>query len=551
MNSVVEKVPTKDYRKKVLIGLVAIIVLACLAVFALANIVGISVNSPTNASEIYTTLVNLTITTNVTAENCTAYLSTTSTANNTGMDLLAEGPLNTQWRYNMTLGVPNTGYRSVWFRCGNGSYYDSNLTLGLTYFTINEVAVNGVVATGSNLTNGTTYDEFPVMNLTLNRSAAYCEALLNYGNGTLKTASLTAMTGRTRHYLTTNPGDTNSTNFASVTWFCNDTWGNKTWINTSATNLTYVKWDSTPPKITNDNTTWINISNSRYLNISWMNTEEYQLKNCSVRVYSVDDSAYIDKNATVFGETTDKVRRCNITLTGDDVRGTGYFKIEKIAYDTLGHKSAGATNYANQTGVTYALKSGTWNLIGAYGLNGALKYGSANETFLHYCQNITGATYISWFNQSELAVDTPGGNHSYVTYQCGSAGYAKLWTISDGSGIYVSVSADTQYAIVNYTDFVVPKRQLTANASTSDTAWNQLGIWNTSWPAGKRLSEVCALDTNITYASYHDFSNNTYYTHKCTGKAWDINNVSVPIGSAVWIQLNTSVSKNTGDWLAG
>ena len=371
-----------------------------------------------------------------------------------------------------------------------------------------------------NLTN---YTSFPTFNATVVDNAT-TGCYFTYYNGTLSNVSNFTMANDTitNWYNVTSTGikDSVQWGYGNITYRCH----NSTDLAVSGTYFFHL--DVTAPTVTADNVTKLNYTSNGltkpYLNVTFIGTDAdtfYSTGGKSrgwIKVYGPGggNGEYECTNNTPMNNSNTAIT-FHYNVTDTQLSGTGWFRIDKWATDWYGKNSTTSANYVNNTGVAYALKTG-WNMIGTYG----------NETYATVCDRISNITYVSLFNNS-------GNYHNYTTYACGASTGAST-VIGDGRGIYVYATTDVQAYNVNYSSFSAPATYISTNMSTTDTPWNMAGIYAVG---GRRLSAICSLDGNITYVSYNDFSNNTYYTHKC---GWDINNVTAPVGTAVWIKYNNT-----------
>lgn len=311
----------------------------------------------------------------------------------------------------------------------------------------------------------------------------------------------------------TTLGESGAGQWSNITFACHDG-ATLSWMNTSnTTGFILFGYDATAPVISAYTIKGLNESKP-YLNITFKLAEN----NLDRIWFKVINSAGNQNTYFVTNNTTGVWNKTYIyRATGLEVDNiNGYFIIEVGANDTYGNA---ATKY-NRTALTYLWTAGYWNLVGTFG----------NETLLEICNRGVNTTYISYYNNSY-------GYHNFTTHQCGTS--ANNATVAnDGNGVYVATAATVQVFNINASNFsAAPKVNISINGTATESPWNIIGIYAR---AGKLASQICTANSNITYVTYHLTSNNTYITHHC---GWDINNVTIPTGMAVWAKAGNSSEK--------
>lgn len=374
----------------------------------------------------------------------------------------------------------------------------------------------------NNVTSGNTYDSWQMPNISLNGTATSC-SIFYTNNATL--GSNNTATVMVNNSLGT--GVNNSFIFPNGTIFTESVFGAQSGMTFSCFNGTDFSWynstnisspinftlNTISPTITSAAATQLNFTllnlSSPMINATYVVTSNH-ISYCSVKIYSPDGATQI-VNGTLSSSTVTNPT-CLLNVTPSLLTGNGFFNLEYNATST-GNLTASAS-LTNRTGLVYTLKTGQWNLIGTFG----------NETLGGICNRIYNSSYVAWYNNS-------ASYHNYTTYQCGATTNFGT-TVPDGAGIYVSTLADVTAYNLNSTLIAAPAQLITSNISLTDSSWNIVGVYNAT---GRYLSQICNFNTTvIKYVSYNRISDNTYVTHKC---GWDINNVSAPAGSAVWVNL--------------
>jgi len=362
----------------------------------------------------------------------------------------------------------------------------------------------------------------------------------------MTSANLTAADSSTRtsfyYAVPASIWDTAMGQYGNLTYQCYDAWGdNATWSNRTGTAPMKLYIDTKIPIISQDNVTlWKNTTDAK-LRVKY-NVTDLNFGSCWVNVYNAKGdtlggfgTSMLTSLATGFNlSSTTLNNTCDYNITIANLTGSTPSSITKIfieerANDTFGWNStySAQSHFRNNTGILYPLKANQWNLIATFG----------NETFRQICERIPYGTYIAWYNNTD-------GYRNFTTYACNAATSAGT-IVPDGNGIYVAVSQNANAVLLNYTIFNAPATNVQWSNSTAagglDTPWNIIPVYNWS---SIRASSICGKVSNSSYVTYHNITDNLYYSYRCewTGSYdyW------VPAGAAVWLKVNeTNIGTHT------
>jgi len=506
--------------KKIMI--ISIIFLLALAGIVMADVVfTFTTNNPLNMTTLFTNTTNLNISTNGTTslKNCTYFIDGGSES------LMTNLSGNVTW--NASVSVASNGFsaHNVTFKCndtatGNITWYNSSNTTGFLYFYVNEWG--NISFTDNKITNNTNYTSDRGLNITLNDSSTQC--FFSIDGGSYTALSVDSGTNQTRWANNTQMplNETLNNTFKNITYLCNDTFGNYT-----ISSAYRYQIDRTSPTSIQNGSVIYNVND--YLNSTgdnfvgfWENITDYNPSSCWATVYFNSYSDSYKKSGTLENSLWAN-NNCSINFTTTEILTEGPFRIEIGANDT-GNRNLTAANVT--FGHRIDLKTGQWNLLGTFG----------NQTLLQICQDIPYCTYVSTYNNTNTT-------KYYTTYSSssGTSGTNNDTAVSDGEqAVYISVSNDVTLFRLNTSTFTAPNCSITYNQSTTDTPWNICPVYTDDL----HMSDICdrVPSGNISYVSYHNITDDTYYTHKC---GWDINNITLPTYKAVWI-LSTNGTLSLG-----
>ena len=524
---------------------ILLIVILAVAIFAyLALAVGFTLTtlSPTNNSQVFNTTgqSNLTITTNSSSSRCRTILG-----NSTGVtyNMVNESAANTSWRFMVNELANGNVSRSAAFVCddglGNNSWSNTSATAGLLIYYMNEIAVSGDTFTDNvNIANLSNTSFVPIFNVSTTKQFTNCNYMVN-NNGTMLT-----MTNNSNRIYWTNSSptilaDSAYNAFANYTYRCQDSFNNFTWLNTSSSaGFKFFHLDTTVPVIVADNVTLVrkntNLSNTadttNGLNVTF-NVSDISYggpgSQCWVSYYT--GRTWTNTTAThisALGTNT----TCNLELNSTQLTSDGDVYITYFANDSAGKVSAVSSNqnYRNFSSITrLTATANVWTQLAAFG----------NQTLLQLCLDVPNCKYVSFFNSTNTTKA-----HATFDATTGSSGPNNVTLATDGWGVSIFTSKSTVIFRLNYTSsFFAQNITVTSNTSTTDFPWNLVGVYNN---LGRRSSNICAIQSNITHISFFNSSTSTFVPFVCNQVGLASYNVTVNRGFAAWVRVNGTNSIN-------
>jgi len=223
-------------------------------------------------------------------------------------------------------------------------------------------------------------------------------------------------------------------------------------------------------------------------------------------LYIFDDS---DTKTLTVNMSEDKMSvnstNATATLRPDNFSSDGFYYYYVNATDN----SSNVNQTGNQNITVNTLQANTWNL---------LSHVEANENMVTWATKVPSLSYISTLDNEYK---------NFTTFQVGTSTY-NTSTVTKGYGVYVYPSST-----------VTLMRDWDASGGVSQdlktNGWNLLGINDDQ----HTLQDVCDKDAKVSYVSYHNTTDDVYYSHKCD---WNINNVTVDRGQGVWVLTTGNIS---------
>jgi len=355
--------------------------------------------------------------------------------------------------------------------------------------------------TANRPTNQTVYDNNTnfMFNITLNDSIiGDCIYQVGLTNGTI--VGNTTMVNSSNTWFNDSLTLTDSAygSYHNVTYFCNES---------GAYNQTKTVWfksDETAPSVSHFAPTIYNTSASdgNFVNV----------------LANVSDTTDTTINVTILNEagsvvdvftptTTSAAQDVNATynLTYSDFGSAdGFYTLRVNATDEAGNSGNG-----DETLTIQSLQANTWNLLSQV---------EANENMVTWATKVPSLSYISTLDNEYK---------NFTTFQVGTSTY-NTSTVTKGYGVYVYPSST-----------VTLMRDWDASGGVSQdlktNGWNLLGINDDQ----HTLQDVCDKNAKVSYVSYHNATDDVYYSHKCD---WNINNVTVDRGQGVWVLTTGNIS---------
>ena len=502
-------------RKSLLISLIAIIVLALSAYIVYGALTTITVTQPTNATEFYSRTsdiggtFNFNLTTNELAENCTLYVENTTSSwfmtNNSG-DVVNTTFTNMSIIWTFPSRGDDSPLRAWTAKCEVGTtrvWLNTSATAGFYYFKINERAANSILITNVTPIGGSFQSANISLNITVNETMANCFFMAGYTNNTQ--TALTSMTnGSASHLWFTNASHFSNTpstydGWHNLTFYCNDSFGNGTWYNTSATSGWLLYRSDIIVPVVNDTLFFISNSTSgNWVNFSFLVTDTYI--NSTYMVIYKPDATTAEKNATyIRNRTTDNTSRYyQVNLTSSDLALDGVYVIGLRSVDSGGLIG----NSTNTTLVVTNLKSGKWNLVTF----------NNNITMGNIPSLVYNISYVSIF-------DNRLGYKNFTTFQAG---------LSTNSGTMVNetLNATMVYSVANVVLIRNYSRGIwnipsAANVTLMTGGWNYVGFSGTN-------------STNL---------NASIYGHNCGNVTYRVTNASITFtGNGTGNTSNTNLT---------
>jgi hypothetical protein len=355
------------------------------------------------------------------------------------------------------------------FWCNNGTNnmtYTNSSTLKYKMFSSTSYTISNWI-----INNYSGYASMPLLNITTSRSVKECYML----NDTFSTIGMKNLTvhnhtdGSTESQFWGNASSLINIpsslfgDYHNITFWCTDAYGNKTWLNTSKTNLVNYFLDKAKSTFPG-NLSWSlgNYTGGNYVQL-WFNISDNNPSKCWAGLHYYKDNTIKNTTGTASYDTslsvgTTGLANCSINITPSDITKDGYVEIFGYAMDAVGNQNKTDTN---RSYIVYRMKTG-WNMV----------TGFENKTLNQIAGEFTNVSYVSVWDEL---------NKTFTTFTVGGAtnsGILANFSSVYGAGatyIYVTediVSMRRYYAIPTTWANVT----LYANATTGKTSWNMVGI---------------------------------------------------------------------------
>lgn len=247
-------------------------------------------------------------------------------------------------------------------------------------------------------------------------------------------------------------------------------------------------------------------SDGNYVDIQLNITDITNKSTGALQIFSESDSKTLTMDMS---EDKMSVNSTNATATlyPANLSSDGYYYYRVNATDDSGN-----SNITGNNTLTYqTLKKNTWNLLSQV---------EATENTSDWDSKLSNLKYISVF-------DNAADKKTFTTYQVGTSTNNET-DVTNGYGVYVYPTSEMSLI-----------RDYSASGGVSQDlkteGWNLLGINKDQYT----LDEVCDKNSNINYVTYHNSTDDVYYSHKC---GWNVNNVTVDRGEGVWALTGANIS---------